>query len=307
MKITTATSHSFHQMGGRGNQEDSRYPDVDIIPAGQRVFIVCDGVGGCDNGEVASQLVASIMGTQLEKANLDMELTDDQLLDALDEAYIALDNAATSDHDEMGTTLTLLCFHAGGATMAHIGDSRIYHIRPGEGILYRSDDHSLVNQMVHNGQLTPEEAVNHPQSNVITRCMSPTAADQRRSMATVFHTANIEAGDYVMLCSDGVLHCMSDDELVALLEGDGSDEAKAHEMASRSAGSSDNNTAWLVRVEAVERDASEELKNDSDSNNQPDASDTVQSHGSTMWMSELASERRGKQSLKKRWFRLFGK
>ena len=69
------------------------------MPAGQRVFIVCDGVGGCDNGEVASQLVASIMGTQLEKANLDMELTDDQLLDALDEAYIALDNAATSDHD----------------------------------------------------------------------------------------------------------------------------------------------------------------------------------------------------------------
>ena len=304
MKITTTTSYSFHQQGARGNQEDSRYPNVDTMPAGQRIFIVCDGVGGSEHGEVASQLVASTMGKQLEAVDLDLGLTDDQLLDALDEAYIALDNAATSDQDDMGTTLTLACFHAGGATLAHIGDSRIYHIRPGEGIMYRSDDHSLVNQMVHNGQLTPEEAVNHPQSNVITRCMGPTAVDQRRSMATVFHTTNVEAGDYVMLCSDGVLHCISDDELVTLLEGDDSDEAKVIEMARLSAGSSDNNTAWLVRIESVQRDANEESQsvyiNDAEN-------DTMRSQGSAIWMSELASERRGKQSHKKKWFRLFGK
>lgn len=296
MKISTAIGHSFKQVGARDHQEDSRFPDSNTSQAGQKFFVICDGVGGSEKGEVASGIVASTIGKQMSKYNLQQEFTDAQLLETLDEAYIALDSAVDGTNDDMGTTMTLVCLHGKGCTMAHIGDSRIYHVRPGEGILYRSDDHSLVNQMVHSGQLTPEQAINHPQSNVITRCMSPTENDQRRSMATVFHTSNIKAGDYLFLCTDGVLHCITDEYLVKLLESSDVDEKKSNIMANRCKDSSDNNTAWLVRIESIEE--SEHYENE-DIITEPNETitDTVPSKKSAMSMTEIESVKRGKKSL----------
>ena len=242
MKINTATGYSFHQIGQRDNQEDALYPYAGKSRRGQMFFVVCDGVGGSEKGELASNIVASRFGKKLSKMNLNEEFTDEKMLEVLDDAYIALDDAATDDNRDMGTTLTMLCFHSRGCVMAHIGDSRIYHIRPLEGIIYRSDDHSLVNQMVRAGQISPEEAINHPQSNVITRCMGPTNPDQRRSMATVYYSSNVMAGDY----------CITDDELIELFDSNASDEEKVTELANLCSHSSDNNTAWVVRIESVE-------------------------------------------------------
>lgn len=258
MKIITSTGYSFHQLGQRDNQEDSRFPDTNVSRPGQMFFVVCDGVGGSEKGELASSIVAAHFGKKLSKMNLDEEFNDEKMLEVLDDAYIALDNAANDENRDMGTTLTMLCFHAGGCVMAHIGDSRIYQIRPGYGIIYRSDDHSLVNQMVHMGQITPEEAIDHPQSNVITRCMGPTNPDQRRSMATVYYTSNVQDDDYFLLCTDGVLHCIDDDDLIDLFESPLPDEEKSAELANLCAESSDNNTAWMVRVVSVELSPDEE-------------------------------------------------
>ena len=295
MDIITDRAYSFSQLGQRDNQEDARFPDTDTAAAGQRYFVVCDGVGGSDKGEDASRLVATTIGRQMQKLDLTQEFTDDRLLDVLDHAFIALDEAADKRHADMGTTLTMVVFHAAGCTMAHIGDSHIYHIRPGEGIVYRSDDHSLVNQMVHSGMLTPDEAVNHPQSNVITRCMEPTRSDQRRSMATVFRTRDIRQGDYVLLCTDGVLHCISDEELVALVEGDRNCQEKMRTLADRCKDSTDNNTAWMVRVDQVrltlaEQSAAQQAR--TVNNN-----DTLPTGTGMMSMTEIESVRRGKKSL----------
>lgn len=295
MKISTAIGYSFKQDGARDHQEDSRFPDANTSQSGQKFFVVCDGVGGSEKGEVASGIVASTIGKQMSKYDLHQEFTDAQLLETLDAAYIALDLAVDGSNNDMGTTMTLVCLHGNGCTMAHIGDSRIYHVRPGEGILYRSDDHSLVNQMVHSGQLTPEQAIDHPQSNVITRCMSPTESDQRRSMATVFHTTNLKAGDYLFLCTDGVQHCITDEELVMMLEGTDTDEKKAVVIADRCKKSSDNNTAWLVRIEAVESDGNSENEEAGPSSTET-ATDTVQSKKAVMSMTELESVKRGKKS-----------
>lgn len=295
MDIITDRAYSFSQLGQRDNQEDARFPDTDTAAAGQRYFVVCDGVGGSDKGEDASRLVATTIGRQMQKLDLTQEFTDDRLIDVLDHAFIALDEAADKRHADMGTTLTMVVFHAAGCTMAHIGDSRIYHIRPGEGIVYRSDDHSLVNQMVHSGMLTPDEAVNHPQSNVITRCMEPTRSDQRRSMATVFRTRDIRQGDYVLLCTDGVLHCISDEELVALVEDDRNCQEKVRALADRCKDSTDNNTAWMVRVDQVrlteaEQSAAQQAR--TVNNN-----DTLPTGTGMMSMTEIESVRRGKKSL----------
>lgn len=305
MKINTATGYSFHQIGQRDNQEDSLFPNAGKSKPGQMFFVVCDGVGGSEKGELASSIVAARFGKKLSKINLNEEFNDEKMLEVLDDAYIALDNAANDDSRDMGTTLTMLCFHARGCVMAHIGDSRIYQIRPFKGIIYRSDDHSLVNQMVRAGQITPEEAIDHPQSNVITRCMGPTYPDQRRSMATVCYSSNVVEGDYFVLCTDGVLHCISDDELVELLNSGVSDEEKVAELANLCSHSSDNNTAWVVRVESVELTAEER---EAASHVAECASDGSACHGGTVTSSihDLESvTRASKSTLMTRFKKLF--
>lgn len=255
MEIKLNQAYSFHQVGKRDYQEDSRFPDVDKPSASQRFFVVCDGVGGCDKGEVASRTVCKAFDKALKDFDFTKDFTNEDFSHVLDAAYNALDAIANQENQEMATTLTFACFHGGGCTMAHIGDSRIYQIRPSEGIVYRSDDHSMVNTMVHNGVLTPEQAINHPQGNVITRYMEPVDSDQNRCMATVMRTVDVVAGDYFFLCSDGVLHCVSDEELVDILFSEGSDEEKIKKIAAQSKDSEDNNTAYMISVAEVDTDA----------------------------------------------------
>lgn len=259
MKIHLSKSYSFHQLGQRPNQEDARYPDSDTIDKTQQFFVVCDGVGGSEKGEVASATVCASISDFLSRVNLaDVYFDKSMLSKVVDAAYDALDKASKKINGDMGTTMTFICFHKGGCTMAHIGDSRIYQIRPSVGIVYRSEDHSLVNTMVHNGAITPEQAINHPQSNVITRCMEPTDEDESRSMATVINTKDIEAGDYFLLCTDGVLHKVSDNKLAEVICSDKGAKDKIETLSKLSASSSDNNTAILINVDSVESDVEDD-------------------------------------------------
>lgn len=258
MEIIPGQTYSFHLPGGRDNQEDARYPDDDRPGGRPRVFVVCDGVGGEAKGEVASNTVAQTIGDYLSSLDTSKPLTDNDIARALSEAYNALADALTDDNRGMATTMTLLCLHAGGATVAHIGDSRIYHIRPGDGILYRSNDHSLVNALVHSGNITPEEAIDHPKSNYITRCMTADANDDRQTAADVATITDVEPGDYFLLCSDGVVHCADDEALLSLLASADSDEQKMEHLALICRRSPDNSTAFLIPVISVSTDKDDE-------------------------------------------------
>lgn len=265
MKIHINRPYSFCLKGQRENQEDARYPDTDRLDMSQQIFVVCDGVGGSEKGEMASLTVCKAFHHALSGTDfLDTELTKDMFRQALDEAYDALDRAAGKDNADMATTMTLVCLHKGGCTMAHIGDSRIYHIRPEEGIMYKSDDHSLVNSMVRSGLLTPEEAINHPQSNVITRYMGPTEDDQTRCMATVTVTTDLQDGDYLIMCTDGVLHCLTDDDLIKICSSEANDSEKAELMARRCVDSTDNSTAMLIPIARVEKETDDEYNSTAD-------------------------------------------
>lgn len=252
MKIKLGTACSFHQKGLRDNQEDSRFPDFDFITDAYRLFVVCDGVGGQSSGEVASQIVCQSFGKSAEKLDYTCDFTNAHFQKVLNDAYDALDSVALPENESMATTLAFACFHAGGCTLAHIGDSSIFHIRPSEGVIYRSDAHSLVNHMVHAGIIAPSEADEHPQSHVITRCMQSSVAGYNRSMATVVRIIDVQQGDYFFLCTDGVTGCVSDQFLSDILSTSAPDKDKMETICRSCVNSSDNNTAILIPIAKVE-------------------------------------------------------
>ena len=211
MKITIRQPKSFSEIGRKDNQEDFLWPNPATVTKENRVFVMCDGVGGQDNGEVASETAATALGTYLtEHQSEDGIVTKADFEKALSYAYDEMDKVDNGAVRKMGTTMTCLVLHRGGALVAHIGDSRIYHVRPSlaskegrTGIIYQSADHSLVNDLLKAGEITEEEAVNFPQKNVITRAMQPHL--ERRYKADIYEINDVESGDYFFLCCDGVL------------------------------------------------------------------------------------------------------
>ena len=169
------------------------------------------------------------------------------------DVYGVFSQTAKSTCESMATTLTFICFHADGFTAAHCGDSRIYQVRPGQGIVYKSEDHSLVQQMVRGGIIRPEEAESHPQSNIITRCIMLPQDDGDQPMASVLTTRDIAPGDYFFLCSDGVVHQVTDAQLTEILsDQDHTDDEKMALLSQLSKDSIDNNTAYLLHVDSID-------------------------------------------------------
>lgn len=268
MKFTLNDAYSYTSVGRRKRQEDARYPDVDHVDYAQNVYCVCDGVGGSCEGQIASGTVAETIGKAMRRYGFGSAFQLGDFHKVLDKAYDSLDRAARNNGNaDMATTLTFLSFNTSGVAMAHIGDSRIYHLRRESGVLYRSEDHSLVSQMVHHGAMTPEEADKSNRKNVITRCMEPDGTGYPRSAATFVQTRDVRPGDVFFLCSDGVYGSIDEDEMINILLSESlTDEKKILEiMKFCTTGSTDNFTATLVSVASVDEvDTSASTQDDKD-------------------------------------------
>lgn len=251
MKIELFQPYSFCQIGRRNNQEDARFPDEDRPSPDAPCFVVCDGVGGEENGEVASRVVCDAFGEYMDRVKPNEAFTADNFQNALSFVYNRLLEIMEMKGRGMATTLTFLCFHEEGVLAAHIGDSRIYHIRPQVGVLYRSNDHSLVNAWVHSGNITPEAGIRHPKNNYITRFLGYVGEDAGLLAADVIQLNDIEPGDYFFLCTDGVIQLLDEEKLQDILDGKECDEYKMKLIADICRNSSDNNTACLIPVQAV--------------------------------------------------------
>lgn len=253
MRFTLSDPIWIHELGKRANQEDSLYPSEGNATSADRVFVLCDGMGGHEAGEVASSSVCESLGRWFRKhVSADDVLTAATFNEALSAAYEDLDIRDNGvSEKKMGTTMTFIMFHAGGATAAHIGDSRIYQLRPGEAKpLFKTNDHSLVNDLVRLGEITEEEARTSPNRNVITRAMQP---GEHRSKADITLLTDVQPGDWFFLCSDGMLEQMEDEEIVALITDETlSPDEKRQELIRRTSDNKDNHTAWLIQVTAVE-------------------------------------------------------
>lgn len=246
------------QIGKRKNQEDSIYPRRGEASEDTRCFVLCDGMGGLDRGEVASSVVSSVIWQAInERTAHDDALTDAEFEEALDKAYDALDAKSDMGHTRnMGTTLALLCFHRGGCLAAHIGDSRIYHLRPkSDEIMYRSRDHSLVYQLFEQGELSVDEVRTFPRRNVILRAMQP--LQKTRTVADLVHIRDIAAGDYFVIGSDGIFERLDDKVLMDILKSDATDKQKRERLEQLTANNNDNHSAYIIHVKSVEHDTSD--------------------------------------------------
>lgn len=247
------TPYNLQELGQRQNQEDSLFPGIGQQTSQDRLFILCDGMGGHEKGEVASATVCETMSkTILSRWNPNEPLGDELLQQAIEDAYDALDAKDNGSEKKMGTTMTFLCFHANGVTVAHIGDSRVYQLRPAKGelpayIVFQTRDHSLVNDLIKIGDITEEEAKHHPQKNVITRAMQP--CQERRAKADIKHLTDVQDGDYFYMCSDGMLEETYDENLIYIIcKKDVSDEQKVEMLRSVTKDNKDNHTAHLIHI-----------------------------------------------------------
>lgn len=252
MKISILQPQVIHELGNRSNQEDSVFPTKDEASEESRFFILCDGMGGHENGEVASQLVCQVLSEFINQNWNGSVLSDDLFQTALDEVFRKINEFDNDSFRKMGTTLTFLCLHQGGALMAHIGDSRIYHIRPSEHlILYKSRDHSLAYDLFMAEEISYEELSTY-KKNVITRAIMPGQGSPFK--ADIAYSTDVQPGDYFMLCSDGILEEMRDCELVDLLCSDLTNEQKRERLIERTNGNQDNHSAILIQISDVEKE-----------------------------------------------------
>ncbi len=210
------------------------------------LFVVADGMGGAQAGEVASRLaVESFQGGLQDAAEPELALAE------LTRAANTRIHELSHSHAEqagMGTTLTAVYVGEREISIAHVGDSRAYRLREGE-LLRLTDDHSLVDELLRQGRLTPEEALDHPQRSVITRALGPEGAVEvdTRSYAA-------RDGDVYLLCSDGLTTMVPEYRLAELLLAHETlrDAGEALIGAANEAGGRDNITVVLLRLEELD-------------------------------------------------------
>lgn len=260
MKITLYNPDGFQNIGQKPNQEDYFVPRELPSAADSRFFILCDGMGGHENGEVASRTVCEALEAYFTQTPpKDFGISEEYLNDAVKYAYQKLDEKDINPDSakKMGTTLTCVYFGDNAVLVAHIGDSRVYQIRPSDytkdnptnAVKLETKDHSLVRQLVEIGEITEEEAKTHPKRNIITKCMQP---HDDYDMPE-FDSSDVKAGDYFFLCSDGVLENITPEILCRVLSEDISDEQKKEQLSAMCVDKTrDNFTGILLHVKKVD-------------------------------------------------------
>src|SRR5947208_14343733 len=193
--------------------EDSFLADHD-----RGIFAVADGVGGAQAGEVASQTAVDVLNEAFRHRISDGDDVEDLMELAIQRANSAIHQMA-AEHPRfsmMATTVVALHLDGSRATIGHVGDSRLYRLNPEGKLLRETDDHSIVEEEVRAGRMTPEQAANHPSKNVISRALGA-----EPSVEVDMKTIEVEEGSAFLLCTDGITRHIPDNELRELMSGDG--------------------------------------------------------------------------------------
>ena len=212
------------------------------------ICVVCDGMGGAAGGRIASTLAAETYVAELDKV-LKPDMTPEQLREASSYAVAmanqAVENRATEDAElsNMGTTLVSAIAYEGGTVITNIGDSRAYYITEA-GITRITKDHSLVESMVDHGDITADEARRHPGRNLITRALG-----RDTNAACDGYIRPMEQGDFILLCTDGLVNTVTDQEMLFEIVHGGDLDTCLDRLLhiSKSQGAPDNVTAVLMQ------------------------------------------------------------
>src|SRR3954451_21736084 len=208
------------------------------------LFVVADGMGGAQAGEVASEMAVKKFEPGLGDGS-----PAQSLVRVIEDANRRIHDRSRSDEQRagMGTTLTAAYVAESEVVVAHVGDSRAYLLRGGD-LIRLTKDHSLVGELVARGKLTEEQAEAHPQRSVITRALGP-----EPNVQVDVDVFPARAGDVFLLCSDGLTSMVGEAKLKPIFDTDGSlsDVGRALIAAANEAGGRDNITVILFRLEEV--------------------------------------------------------
>lgn len=231
---------------GRSDVGRQREANEDNYVVDSPLFVVADGMGGAQAGEVASRTAAEVFEGAPANAGSDRPGPEQLLTELTREANRRIFEMAQSDPSRrgMGTTLTAAMVWPEGVSVGHVGDSRAYRLREGK-LEQLTHDHSLVAELQRSGQLTAEAAEHHPQRSIITRALGPEA-----DVEVDAHTHTARAADVFLLCSDGLTGMVSDQEMESILRGADSLDAAADSLVrvANQSGGKDNITVVLFRL-----------------------------------------------------------
>jgi serine/threonine protein phosphatase PrpC len=223
----------------RRDNEDSAYVRVPL-------YVVADGMGGAQAGEVASALAVEEFRRGLPDSDPSHPTAEQRLAARVRDANRRIYETAQieREHSGMGTTLTAVYVDGAELAIAHVGDSRAYVMRGGE-LTRLTHDHSLVEELMRRGKLTPEQAAEHPQRSIITRALG---IEPEVEVDTLTYPGR--AGDIVLLCSDGLTSMIDEAQIAGVLRSepdlDRAGERLIHDA--NEAGGRDNITVVLFRL-----------------------------------------------------------
>jgi len=231
----------------RNNNEDSVAVDV-----GSSLAVLADGMGGYNAGEVASGMATSFIRSELGRWLQEAAdgATDNDVRRAMDicvdNANRAIFNAANSNpqYAGMGTTLVVAVFRGSRLLLGHVGDSRAYRLRGGR-LLQLTRDHSLLQEQIDAGLITPEQASFSANKNLVTR-----AVGVEDTVLLETHQHDVQPGDIYLLCSDGLSDMLDEPGITQVMQSyeELADAGRALVDAANDAGGKDNIAVILVRV-----------------------------------------------------------
>ena len=237
--------------GDRAYQQDQ----VEILPhdrvPGCMMAVLADGMGGKSGGRKAADQVLLTANQLFERYAPNRDDAGEALKQLVLEAHLMIKlTAITSEEEPHSTVAAFIVSPARSCDIIHAGDSRVYHFR-GADLVSRTVDHSYVQRLVDEGQITEDEANAHPQSNLLTGCLGTNADPPLAHL----HVEQLEIGDSVIACSDGLWHYFTPREMGAIVHALPPREASemlVNKARQRARGGGDNLSLALVRVEALE-------------------------------------------------------
>lgn len=218
------------------------YPDDPV-----QLFIVADGMGGYNGGEVASRLAVdsakNYILSNYEKTNKDRESLIDLINNSSQYANMVVYERAQSQKElrKMGTTLDICLIYQNRAYISHVGDSRIYRLRK-DFFRKLTKDHSYVQQLVDEGKITKEESLTHPDKNMLMKALGVSAYVEPDAMVKGFIK-----DDVILMCSDGLTNMVSEEEIKRIIQENPTDATKLLVQRANDYGGKDNITAILIR------------------------------------------------------------
>ncbi len=224
--------------------------------------LVCDGMGGANGGNVASDIAVHVLSQRIRQAYADnpsFRSPEYILASAMAAANVEIFDKGreTPELSGMGTTVVAVILQKNIAYISHVGDSRLYQYRHGE-LQVITRDHSVVQDMIEKGQLTEQQARCHPRRNFITRALGVQALESGE-----YDELKLEAGDKLLLCTDGLTNMVDIGKIKTLLQLPAEEAVEKLIEASLQGGGTDNITAVLITVDDDDllQEKGEDIKN----------------------------------------------